>query len=60
MERLVDEILLPVIGLHAFSKLVLAHNWRKASPEQRQRLMRVFEGMLIRTVTKYLIDNAGT
>jgi phospholipid transport system substrate-binding protein len=60
VQRLVDEILLPVIDLNAFSKLVLAHNWRKASPEQRQRFIREFKGMLIRTYTKYLVDYSGT
>lgn len=60
VERLVDEILLPVIDINAFSKLVLAHNWRKASVEQRQRFIREFKGMLIRTYTKYLVDYSGT
>lgn len=60
VERLVDEILLPVIDINAFSKLVLAHNWRKASAAQRQRFIREFKGMLIRTYTKYLVDYSGT
>ncbi len=60
VERLVDEILLPVIDLHAFAKLILGHNWRKASPEQRQRFVREFKGMLVRTYTKYLVDYSGT
>lgn len=60
VERLVDEILLPVIDINAFAKLVLAHNWRKASVAQRKRFIKEFKGMLIRTYTKYLVDYAGT
>ena len=60
VERLVDEILLPVIDINAFSKLVLAYNWRKASVSQRKRFIKEFKGMLIRPYTKYLVDYAGT
>lgn len=59
MQRLVNEILLPVIDLNAFCKLILSDNWRKASPEQRQRFSREFKGMLMRTYTKYLVDYSG-
>jgi phospholipid transport system substrate-binding protein len=58
--RLVDEILLPVIDFDAFSKLILGHNWRKATPAQRRRFIKEFKGMLIRTYTKYLVDYSGT
>lgn len=60
VERLVDEILLPVIDFNAFSKLTLGHNWRRATAEQRQRFINEFKGMLIRTYTKYLVDYSGT
>ncbi|MEN8129914.1 MAG: ABC transporter substrate-binding protein [Pseudomonadota bacterium] len=60
VERLVDEILLPVIDFNAFSKLTLGHNWRMATAEQRQRFINEFKGMLIRTYTKYLVDYSGT
>lgn len=60
MRRLVDEILLPVIDFDAFSKLILGHNWRKATPAQRRRFIQEFKGMLIRTYTKYLVDYSGT
>jgi len=58
-QRLVNEILLPVIDLNAFCKLILSDNWRKASPEQRQRFSHEFKGMLMRTYTKYLVDYSG-
>lgn len=60
MQRLVDEILLPVIDFDAFSKLTLGHNWSKATPDQRRRFTQEFKGMLVRTYTKYLLDYAGT
>jgi phospholipid transport system substrate-binding protein len=48
-----------VIDLNAFCKLILSDNWRKASPEQRQRFSNEFKGMLMRTYTKYLVDYSG-
>ncbi|MCP4408779.1 MAG: ABC transporter substrate-binding protein [Gammaproteobacteria bacterium] len=60
VERLVDEILLPVIDFNAFSKLTLGHSWRQATADQRQRFINEFKGMLIRTYTKYLVDYSGT
>ncbi|MCP4409051.1 MAG: ABC transporter substrate-binding protein [Gammaproteobacteria bacterium] len=60
IRRLIDEILLPAIDLKAFSKLLLSHNWRKASVPQRERFTREFKGMLMRTYAKYLIDYSGT
>ena len=60
LQRLVEEILLPVIDFDAFSKLTLGHNWRKASSFQRRRFIKEFKGMLIRTYTKYLVDYSGT
>lgn len=60
VQRLVDEILLPVIDLSTFSKLILSKNWRNASTEQRQRFTQEFKGMLMRTYTKYLTDYSGT
>ena len=60
MRRVVDEILLPVIDFDAFSKLILGHNWRKATSTQRRRFIKEFKGMLIRTYTKYLVDYSGT
>ncbi|MEN8130246.1 MAG: ABC transporter substrate-binding protein [Pseudomonadota bacterium] len=60
MPRIIEEILLPVIDLKAFSKLMLSQHWRKASVEQRQRFTQEFKGMLMRTYAKYLVDYSGT
>ena len=57
--RLVDEVILPNIDFKAMSKLVLAKHWRKATPEQQERFMNEFKGMLVRTYTKSLVKYAG-
>ncbi|MGH8504013.1 MAG: MlaC/ttg2D family ABC transporter substrate-binding protein [Gammaproteobacteria bacterium] len=59
-KRLIDQIILPVIDFQAFSQLVLATDWRTATPEQRARFMEAFKGMLARTYTRSLSDYAGT
>jgi len=58
--RLIDEIILPVIDFEVFSQLVLATDWRAASPEQRTEFMDAFKGMMARAYTKSLSDYAGT
>jgi phospholipid transport system substrate-binding protein len=60
VQRLMDQMLTPVIDFEAFSKLTLGHNWKKASPDQRKRFVKEFKGMLLRTYTKHLVDYAGT
>jgi phospholipid transport system substrate-binding protein len=60
VQRLMDQMLTPVIDFEAFSKLTLGHNWKKASPEQRQGFVKEFKRMLLRTYTKHLVDYAGT
>lgn len=59
VQRLVDQVLLPLIDVNAFSKLTLSHNWNKATPQQRKQFIQEFKGMLMRTYTKYLVDYAG-
>ena len=58
--RLVYEVLLPVIDFDAFAQLTLGHHWRTATSEQRAKFVKEFKGMLIRTYTKYLADYSGT
>jgi phospholipid transport system substrate-binding protein len=58
--RLVDEIIGPVVDFEVFSQLVLGTHWRTATPEQRERFMAAFQDMLVRTYTKSLSDFAGT
>ncbi|MBA2410951.1 MAG: ABC transporter substrate-binding protein [Gammaproteobacteria bacterium] len=58
--RLIDEIILPIIDFPVFSQLVLATDWRTATPEQRTQFMGAFKSMMARTYTKSLSDYAGT
>lgn len=60
LNKLLDEVLLPLLDFRSFAKLTLGKNWRPATPEQREQFIREFKGMLLRTYTKYLIDYAGT
>ena len=56
---LVNEVILPKVDFTAMSKLVLAKHWRKATPEQRERFVQAFKGMLVRTYTRSLSEYAG-
>jgi len=56
---LVNEVILPKVDFTAMSKLVLAKNWRKATPQQRERFVQAFKGMLVRTYTRSLSEYAG-
>ncbi len=53
---LVQRDLVPFIDFASFSKLILGTHWKKATPAQRQRFMRAFQGMLMRTYTKSLLE----
>ncbi|MFZ5485005.1 MAG: MlaC/ttg2D family ABC transporter substrate-binding protein [Pseudomonadota bacterium] len=60
---LVETKILPHFDFERMTKLALAQNWNKASPEQRQRLVDEFRVMLVRTyaasissVSEYKID----
>lgn len=47
--ELVREIVLPHFDFEQMSRLVLGKNWRKATPEQRERFVQEFQTLLIRT-----------
>ena len=53
---LVQRDLVPFIDFSSFSKLILAKHWKTASPAQRQHFIRAFQGMLMRTYTKSLLE----
>lgn len=53
---LVQRDLVPFINFSSFSKLILAKHWKTASPAQQQRFIRAFQGMLMRTYTKSLLE----
>lgn len=47
--QLVREIVLPHFDFEQMSRLVLGKNWRRATPEQRERFVKEFQTLLIRT-----------
>jgi len=56
---LVGEIVLPHFDFEIMSRLVLARNWRSASPEQRERFTEEFRRLLIRTYANALAEYTG-
>lgn len=57
--RLVEEIALPHFDFERISRWVLAKNWRKATPEQRQRFQEEFTTLLVRTYATALTEYKG-
>ncbi len=57
--RLVEEIALPHFDFERISRWVLAKNWRKATPEQRQRFLEEFTALLVRTYATALAEYKG-
>ncbi len=57
---LIRSVVVPVVDLETFSKLVLKHHWRTATPDQRRRFVAAFERRVVRTYGSYLIDYANT
>jgi phospholipid transport system substrate-binding protein len=54
--KLVDDTLLPHFDTEYSGKLVLAQNWRTATPEQRKRFVAAFYHSLLRTYGDALLD----
>ena len=59
INTLVNEVIEPNVDFDSMSKLILKKYWRKASPEQRQRFIKEFKGMMIRTYAGSLKEYAG-
>ena len=53
----VEEIILPIMDFEGVSRLILARHWRSATPEQRERFVNAFRGMLVRTYTLQMADH---
>ncbi len=51
---LIDQILLPHFDFKVMSEWVLGLNWRKATPQQRQRFTHEFQTLLVDTYAKAL------
>jgi len=59
VNALVEKIVLPHIDFQTMSKLVLAVNWRKASPAQQVAFTQEFRELLVRTYSKSLGEYDG-
>jgi len=59
VNALVEKIVLPHIDFQAMSKLVLAVNWRKATPAQQASFTDEFRLLLVRTYSKSLGEYDG-
>lgn len=56
---LIDQRILPLIDVQAFSQLVLGKHWREAKPAQREAFIQALKTTLIRTYSKALVDYAS-
>lgn len=56
---LVREIVLPHFDFDLMSRLVLARNWRTATPQQQKRFTQQFQELLIRTYGTSLSEYSG-
>lgn len=52
--RLIEEAVLPHFNLRRMTMLAVGRDWREATPEQQQRLVDAFYGMLVRTYSNAL------
>ena len=56
---LVDTVLLQHMDFERMSRWVLGKHWRSATPEQRQRFVQEFRGLLVRTYATALASYSG-
>jgi phospholipid transport system substrate-binding protein len=49
VSELVDSKILPAVNLQRMTALVVGRYWRQATPEQKERLIEEFKGLMIRT-----------
>jgi len=57
---LVDKVVLPHFDFVKMSKLVLGGNWRKISKSQKNRFVKEFRALLVRTYADALVEAAKT
>ncbi len=59
LNAMVHKEVLPLIDFEAMSKLTLGKYWRVATPQQRQRFIRAFRGMLVKSYAKSMLKYKG-
>ena len=52
---IINEHLLNMLDLPVTARIVVGKHWRKATPEQRTRFVEVFQVMMIRSYSRFLI-----
>jgi phospholipid transport system substrate-binding protein len=52
--KLIDEKVLPHLDFHRMTALALGKDWKKAAPEQQERLVQEFQTLLVRTYSNAL------
>lgn len=57
--RLVENRVVPHFDFYSMSRSALGRHWRKASEEQRQKLSREFQELLVRTYALALLNYTG-
>ena len=57
INQLVDELITPNFDFPKMSRWVLGKNWRKASDDQKARFTKAFQGLLIRTYSRALVES---
>ncbi|MBX6419394.1 MAG: ABC transporter substrate-binding protein [Nevskia sp.] len=53
----IDQVVVPHFDVPYIAQLVLARNWRTATPEQRARFAQAFKDMLVRSYANAMLDN---
>jgi phospholipid transport system substrate-binding protein len=53
----IDQVVVPHFDVPYIAQLVLARNWRSATPEQRTRFAQAFKDMLVRSYANAMLDN---
>lgn len=56
---LVDEILIPHFDFEKITQAAVGPHWKQASAEQRRKLIKGFQDLLIETYAKALLDYSG-
>ncbi len=56
LNHLIDTKMLPYFDAEAMARMVLARNWKSATPEQRKEFLDEFKQLLMRTYSSSLLD----
>lgn len=57
LDQMVEKRLLPLFNFNAMTQLAVGKFWLQANPEQKERLVREFRTLLVRTYTNMLFAN---